>query len=472
MTESLSNVWPAILLAIGFPLTLLVLNEVIGVLRGVGSPLVRTLVSIRTLVVPTLAVLIFVRLVLELPADHQAARIIATLFWVLLLYAVLGAVNLVVFELGGADSWRRRVPGLFLDLARAALVAIGAVVVYSQVWGQEITGALTALGLGSIVVGLALQEPLGNLVSGLMLLFERPLAVGDWLETNEVRGKIIEINWRAVHLETDTRELHIVPNVSLYKSAFSNLSRPSALRTARIAIGFGYDDAPNRVKALMLELLGATPGVLADPPPRVETMTYGDFAITYDLIFTVSCEDELPTVRDAVMTRLWYLVRRAGLSIPYPISQEFGAGEAPGQPPPDPALWLADFPGFLPAATTATGRAPVVLDYACGEDVQRAGERFGGFALVLRGRARLLATDRAGRPVAIGEIGPGECFGTQLTAGAAADDLGIQALEDLKVMRFDPRAIGDLLNRAPALAAEIGEAVEARRRAAQAARQG
>ena len=97
-------------------------------------------------------------------------------------------------------------------------------VIYSNVWGREVQGALTALGVGSVVIGLALQEPLGNIVSGLMLLFERPLKVGDWVSAEGVTGKVIEINWRSVHILTPTRELRIVQQHTSSQIVVSELS--------------------------------------------------------------------------------------------------------------------------------------------------------------------------------------------------------------------------------------------------------
>jgi CRP-like cAMP-binding protein len=99
--------------------------------------------------------------------------------------------------------------------------------------------------------------------------------------------------------------------------------------------------------------------------------------------------------------------------------------------------------------------------------VQQKGKPFQGFALIVQGRAKLLTADLDGEMVEIGEIGPGECFGDQVSTGSGDDDLGIVAIEDLKVIRFDGRDIEELLNRSPGLAAEIGDAIEARRQAAQ-----
>lgn len=474
LPQPLSNLWPALALALGFPLVVLVLNEAAGRLRRRGSPLADTVVTLRNLVAPAAAVLLFVRGVIEWPQDSTTARLVESAFWVVLLYALLGAVDALVFGLrarGTAPATAsRRLPKLFRDLARAVLVGIGATVIYSEVWGQEISAALTALGLGSIVIGLALQEPLGNIVSGLMLLLEQPVSVGDWVQVEEVRGRVIEINWRSVHIETPTRELQIVPNVELYKASFANLSRPTGVRTEVVEMGFGYDDPPNRVKEVMLALLASVPGVLADPPPRVRTANYGDFSVTYKLVFSVASQAELFDVRDELMTRLWYVSRREGLTIPYPIQMEYGPEESPGPTPPTPGELLREHARFRPAVEKEGAPRPAVVDWAHGETVQSPERRFEGFALVLRGGARLLARDSRGGLAEIGRIGPGESFGSQLAAGAATTDLTIVADGDLKALVFEERAIADLLASSPSLAAEIGDALESRRQAAIAVR--
>jgi small-conductance mechanosensitive channel len=466
----LSNFWPAVIVAIGFPALMLVLNEMIAACDRRALSIVRTLRSMRNLLVPAAALLIFTRYVLELPQASTTTRLIETAFWLFLLFVTLGIVNDVVFGGVTKESWRGRVPKLFSDLLRAVLVAIGAMVIYSNVWGREVQGALTALGVGSVVIGLALQEPLGNIVSGLMLLFERPVAVGDWVSAEGVTGKVIEINWRSVHILTPTRELRIVPNVRLYKGAFSNLSRPTDVRTEALQIGFSYDDPPNRVKEVLGALLAETPGILPDPAPAVRTVEYSDFSVIYKVSFSVARQEDLAATRDQFMTRLWYAVRRAGLTIPFPITMEYSPGENPGAPKVAVSEWLRNYPRFKSAIQGSDVHEPRVIEFATGEAIQKMGSSFAGFALILTGQARLSATSSDGAVVEVGEIGPGECFGEQLTAGPSANAVGITALSDMRVMVFESKTIGDLLNRSPGLAAEIGDAIESRRQASLAAR--
>lgn len=465
------NFWPAVLVAVGFPVIQLVLTEAIAACDRRGMRVARTLRSLRGLVVPSLAILLFVGFVLGFDGQGTVVRVAETVFWIATLYTIVGAFNDAFFGHAAADSWQDRVPTLLRDLIRFILVAAGGLVIYSKVWGQEVGGALTALGVGSVVIGLALQEPLGNLVSGLMLLFERPLKDGDWVRTGGVTGRVIEINWRSVHIETATRELHIVPNVSLYKSEFSNLSRPTLVRTEAIEIGFGYDDPPNRVKEVLQEMLESIPGVLPTPAPVVRALGYADFSLNYRLIFSVASQEDLAAIRDTVVCRVWYVARREGLTIPYPIQMEYGPGEHPGPAAPSPTEALAAHARFTPALSHPSARPPAVRDYARGETIHAARKRFSGFALILSGKATLQTTGSDGRPVTIGTIGPGECFGDQLTAAGGLDDLQVVAERDLRVLVFDPLAVGDLLDRSPTLAAEIGDALESRRRAAQVARQ-
>ncbi len=289
----------------------------------------------------------------------------------------------------------------------------------------------------------------------------------DWVIAEGVMGRVIEINWRSVHIETPTRELQIIPNVSLYKGPFTNLSRPTTARTERIEVGFSYDDPPNRVKSLMMGILTTTDGVIQQPPPSVRTFNYADFSIIYRLSFTVESMEDLPDIRDSIMTRIWYVVKREGLTIPFPIAFEYGPGESPTPTPPTPAQLLGRYPRFKLALKHEESE-PVVKVYAAGETVQDAEVKFKGFALILEGRAKLLSADANGKAIQIGEIGAGECFGDQLTAGASVSD--IVAIEDLKIMVFEDDVIGDLLNQSPVLADEIGDAIELRRQAVQSAR--
>jgi hypothetical protein len=208
---------------------------------------------------------------------------------------------------------------------------------------------------------------------------------------------------------------------------------------------------------------------LAEPEPLVRTVSYADFSINYRLIFSVESQAVLPEIRDEVMSRLWYVIKRENITIPFPTAYEYTPGENPSKPTPTVSDLLASHPRFLAALKDGTPE-PLIVDFAAGETVQGPERPFDGFALVTGGRARLFAKDLAGQSVQIGEIGPGECFGDRLTAGGGSESIAIVADRDLQVLVFADETMDELLNKSPSLASEIGDAIEVRRQAAQAVR--
>src|SRR5262249_20372642 len=154
-------------------------------LRRRGNPAEAPLREVRNLLVPALAAYVLLVHVAELGPRSYPVLVVLTLAWIFGLHAALSFLNVALFAGAHKGSWRARVPGLARDLVRLVLVLVGAALVLSTVWGTNLGALVTALGVGSIVLGLALQDPLGNLYSGVILLFEQPFTVGDWLRVGD-----------------------------------------------------------------------------------------------------------------------------------------------------------------------------------------------------------------------------------------------------------------------------------------------
>jgi small-conductance mechanosensitive channel/CRP-like cAMP-binding protein len=468
-------------LIIGFPLLMIVLGELAFRLRRRGTALADSVFLLRNLVLPAFAVWLLLEQVVGLPHESVPARLALTALWLSLIHAALEFVDDVVFSSAADhDDWRARVPKLLLQLVRLVLVVVGFAVILSTVWGVDLTSWLAALGIGSIVIGLALQEPLGNVFAGLMLLLERPASLGDWVEVDGARGRVVEINWRSVHVETPTREILVVPNSNLNKGSFRNLSRPTPVRTEQLTLGFSYDDPPNKVRAVLLDLLRSTPGVLADPAPLVRTLAYADFSINYLVIFSAESQEAMHGLRDQVLTRLWYAARRHGLTIPYPIQTEIQVSrEEMTQPGPQPDELAAAFPHWF--SEKALGDSDLHADlasqfqlheYSAGERVLRLAAAADGLHLILRGTAALSTLDRDGIEREIGRIGRGEYFGEGSITGGQGADVAVTAVEDLETLVLSPELVQSLMLRLPRLGRELGGVIDQRRQAVQLARRG
>lgn len=471
LMEGLGQSWrPALALLVGLPFALLVLNEWLAALRRRGHSLASPVAFLRNAIVPALGLVVLLDGVLALPDDDLWVRIGHTILWVVLVAGALGLVNAVAFEGADRDSWRARVPKLLRDLVRLGLVLAAAAIVYSQVWGADLSGALTALGLGGLVLGLALQEPLGNLFSGIMLLMERPFEVGDEIEVGDTTGTVQEINWRSVHVMSPGGITRIIPNSSLNGQTITNYSRPLRQRAETLEFGFGYDDPPNKVRSVLEEVARGTPGVLAEPAPYAATVAFADFSVNYKLVVRIP-QGQRMVVRNELMTRVWYAAKREGLTIPYPMSVnlEHEADTPFYRPEPSALELLARFPR-LPAAPPSwdASRARRV-DHARDERIYGAGTVIEGLYLLVSGEVSL-QVEHGGVPAEIATVRPGEFFGEAGLHGAQHTDVAALARRDCVCVQLAPDAVREMLERSPSLARELGHAFEVRRRTAAAVR--
>jgi small-conductance mechanosensitive channel len=457
-------------LSLSFPLMMLVLTEVIEHLKRLDSPLLESLRLVRRWIVPLAVIILLLHRVIGIELDHMLMKCLRTMIWLVMIIASLSGIKALIFKQADAESWQAKVPSILIDLCRSILVLVGLAIIFANVWGADLGGLLAALGVGSLVLGLALQDSMGNLFSGIALLFERPFSVDDWLNIDAKIGQVVSITWRSVHLRTPQQQLIIVPNSLLAKGSFFNYSRPTKIHGEEITLGFSYDDPPNKVIGILEEMAQTTEGVLIAPPPLVQIMSYDDFAIGYRLRFFVADYAQMPQIRSAVTSRVWYASQRYGLTMPFPTQAEYQMI--------DPATrnrltnqQIIDGLQSLPSFSSLSSQTLVTLaqdaelhEYGHNEIALLQGALIDGIYLILRGRAQVILRDADGQPHLIGELTAGDIFGERLLLGQLTSDLTIKAGEDLQVVMFDPNLFQSLIDRIPNLATIINETMEARRR--------
>ena len=228
----------AVGIAVGLPLLLVLLTELHNALRRRHSYLAKPVALVRTFILPLGALLLLMTKVGETVGEDTGVRVVATVLGFVVLVLLLSGLNATLFQAAPEGSWRKRMPSIFLDVARFVLIAVGLALIFSVVWGANVGGLFTALGISSIVLGLALQNSVGQIISGLLMLFEQPFRLGDWIDTPSARGRVVEVNWRAVHIDTGSG-LQITPNSVLAGESFTNLSRPAGAHTIAVESTFG-----------------------------------------------------------------------------------------------------------------------------------------------------------------------------------------------------------------------------------------
>jgi small-conductance mechanosensitive channel len=455
MSEVFSEPWfiPAVAAVIGVPLLLVVLTEVRGALERAGRPGVRIVSLLRNVVVPLGGLLLLLSQTARVDSpEFTWTRVVATVFGFLIIVVLLSGLNLAFFVTAKRGTWRNRLPSIFVDLARAVLIIVCLAILFSWVWGADVGGLFTALGVGSIVIGLALQNAVGSVISGLLLLFEQPFELGDYLRDSAGKGKIIEVNWRAVHLDTGNG-IRVVPNSQLAGESFVNLSRASSPYEASMRVRFSTDDPPQAV----IDVLVATAKDLPRRHPDVEPYAIAQAKAWYEVNIPLQNPGAEYSTLGLFRSRLWYAARRADLHLDRDLTDNFRTPERLLE-----ALYL-----FAPALYLSRDEVEKLADsvrlerFGEGEVVQRAAVVPDGMRFILSGTAALtVPVDGAAVPVSV--LSRKDVFGLSALTRQVAGMDGT-ATSDLAVLAVPVSVLDTIVKSRPALARDLGIEIDNRR---------
>ena len=442
----------SVILAIGLPTTLVLLTELQHALARRGSFLARPVGLLRTFIVPLGALLILLTQTTGISLQSSGVRLLATVFGVAVLVMVLSGVSATVFESAPAGSWRRRMPSIFIDVARFAIIAIGVGMIFAWVWGANVGGLFTALGISSIVLGLTLQNSVGQIISGLLLLFEQPFQMGDWVETGAAKGRVAEVNWRATHINTGSG-LEIIPNSVLAGQAFANLSRPPGGHTITVSAKFSGADAPDAVCELLADVAGNLPHLHPNAEPIASATSSTDYSIT---IPVRSPADDVEA-RSTFQRWLWYASRRAGLHLDG-LEDDFCTPkrrvDALRKIAPVLRASNSELEGLLPSVT--------VTRFGSDELMQRSGEIPSEMSFVIKGRVRLVVIGKDGGIIPVKTLHEGDFIGqTALTREPVTGSA--YAVGEVTVLQIPRDTVEHLVFRKPELLQDLSTAIDERR---------
>src|SRR6185369_5190824 len=207
------------------------------------------------------------------PHRHDWLRVLAIL---LFSFAAVIASGLALFDL---VLGRREIPRILRDLVHgiAYLITAAVVLARSEV---DVTKVFTASVLTTAVIGLALQETLGNVMAGLALQLERDFDIGDWIKIDDkITGRIREVRWRATTLMTKNGDLIIVPNGLVARAVLTNFSRPDSAHRQWIFIRVHFRHPPAQVRELVVGAIRSVPGIRTDPAPDCLLWEFKDDAV-------------------------------------------------------------------------------------------------------------------------------------------------------------------------------------------------
>ncbi|MEM8821492.1 MAG: mechanosensitive ion channel domain-containing protein [Pseudomonadota bacterium] len=239
----------------------------------------------------------------------------------------------------------------YLGFGIAALGAIGFV-------GADLSNIAIVAGALSVGIGFGLQNVVNNFVSGLILLIERPIKAGDWVELASGMGYVQRVNVRSTVIETFDRASLIVPNSELVSSTVINWTHTNLNGRVIVAVKVAMGSDPRAVEQIMLEIARAHPMVLRRPQPFVLFRGYSDYAMLFEVRAVLRDVNWILNVQSDFYFEIHRRFEEAGIDIPVQRSEVALSGAIPSQIPGQ----IADpDPGRAPGAGIArleTARRP------------------------------------------------------------------------------------------------------------------
>ena len=236
------------------------------------------------------------------------------------------------------ESRRHIDPGLRYTICRLAkylVITIGTLIALKQAFALDLTSIAVIFTALSVGIGFGLQYIAADIASGFILLFERPIRIGDRVTIGDDEGDVQSINLRTTVVTTNDRIAIIVPNSKLVSQRVVNWSYGDPRARIAIPIGVADDSDIQLVTDTLIEAARDVPNVLADPKPQVQFLKFGDYSLDFRLLIWTNQPRRNVQIRSDVNYRIARLFRERQIRIPYP-TREFLLRATPGNV--DPSL--------------------------------------------------------------------------------------------------------------------------------------
>lgn len=402
-------------------------------------------------------------------AANDWARTLASIaLWMGLALAAVRALNELVFlvfrKRKGYDA-----PALMRDLFSLVLyVTAGAVILKLHFETLSFGALLSGSALLGVILGLALQDTLGNLFSGISLHADKPFQAGDVITVGKHTGVVMSVTWRAVKIKTFSNLIVLVSNSSIAKESIEVAPRDG--QNARLVLfGALYTDSPVKVIHVVREAVRECENVLRYMTPIVRIRHLGDSGVEYEVKYWLSDYSRYNDTDALIRQRIWYAFRRNGLTFAYPTRSLYM--EQPvrrdGRDRETLAELLSAVDIFSPLsadelnalAASASGRV-----FAPGETIIREGDSGASMFVVHRGSVHV-RVDSNGTPRTIKSLGEGEFFGEMALFTGEPRTAHVIAAEETEVLEIGHDAMKTLFQTNPDLVEALSHTINERRAA-------
>ena len=390
-----------------------------------------------------------------LNAPEFLVRALATAVVLLGTLFILSLTQRGVWELHLGQKRIAPTPKFVGEVFNLVIFVIVLLIVLKVFYLIEIPHLIAGSGILAVILGLAMQDTLGNILAGFALHFEKPYRAGDWLIVDNRHAQVMELNWRATRLRTNDDVYLDIPNSQLAKATIVNLSYPTSVHAMRLRVGLEYATPPNDAKDVLLRATMHAAGVLQEPAPKVYVAEFGDSAVVYEIKYWLIDHAHFNEITDALRTSVWYELKRHQMRIPFPIrtvhmetahdveaESRRGARKILRQQP----LFACFSDGQLDELLTETQRAR----FGRGETIIEQGQQGSSMFVLLGGSADVLVAAN-GHTTRVAGLRAGDCFGEMSLLNGEPRSATVRAGSDCEVVEIGKASLAEMLQKSPEL---------------------
>jgi small-conductance mechanosensitive channel len=392
---------------------------------------------------------------------HAAFVIFAQLLWWLhLSWAVIGFVRIYLVLEG-----RPREARLLQDIVVGVVYMCVTLAALAFVFGAPVGTLIATSGVIAIALGLALQNTLGDVFSGVALNLGRTYALGDWILLEDgTEGRVTASTWRSTQILTGANNIVVLPNSVLAKLKLTNVSRPDETHLLKMTVRLVPAHAPSVVEEAMLMVLAGCNSILREPPPLVSLSGLDATALEIHLFFRVSNPLLRIKAQNEVIDRLYRHCRSVGLQLAMPPSATVLVNGIPAKETarsPEAMLQeLIDDNPILSALTRSErerlAQSGIEREYRKGDVIVGQGQALPSMMIIRVGVVSLQDHERERR------LSPGDFFGENGLLGGMREAYTLRALTRVTAYEIDKKSFAHLIAERPAIAEEIAAMLSAR----------
>jgi small-conductance mechanosensitive channel len=397
-------------------------------------------------------------------------KIPAVALWALLAYLAVRLVNVALFDFAFRIRRGYEAPTLVRNIFNLVIFTVLFVLIFKWFYSETNLGAIfTTSAIFGVIIGLALQDTLGNFFSGISLQADRPFQIGDVIVVSQQKltGVVEGITWRAIKIRTFQNHVVLVSNSNAAKEAIEVAPRDN-LNARLIYFSTIYTDSPAKTIHVVRESVRDADNVSEKITPIVRIRNLGESSIEWEIKYWLEDYAKYNDTDALVRQRTWYALRRNGLTFAFPtrtLHLERKVTARPTTAEDEIADRLSAVDVFAPLSTDELRQlamATVGHVFAPGETLIRAGDEGSSMFVVHNGRVQVQLTEGGkSRPVAV--LSEGNFFGEMALFTGEPRTASVVALEETEVLEIGHAAMKHLFETNPSLVESISWTIAERR---------